>query len=424
MRRQVVLLVTATTLLVLIAFLVPMAFLIKALASDRAVAEATKEAQNLAVLVAVTDPARLGEAVTLLNQRGEREVGLVLADGTSYGPPDRGSSASLALAKAGRSFTVSLHEGREVYVPVDTAAGRAVVRSWVPEAVLNRGVLPAVSVLVALGVGLLLITVFIADRLAWGTVRPVRDLEATALALGHGDLNARATIGGPHEVREVGHALNVLAQRIGELLEAEREAVADLSHRLRTPLTALRLDAEGLSDGAQAQRLLMHLDALQRTVDEVIREARRPVREGVRISCDAAAVVRARSSFWAVLMEDQGRPFTVEVVPSPHEVRVTEHDLGAALDALLQNALLHTPGRAGVHVRVAPGADRTTELVVADEGPGFPAGVDARGVSTAGSTGLGLDIARRTAEASGGRAVLGRTHEGGASVTLVLGPAL
>jgi signal transduction histidine kinase len=419
-----VLLVTATTLLVLVAFLVPMAFLIKTLASDRAIAEATREAQNLAVLVAVTDETRLDEAVTLLNQRGEREVGLRMPDGTSYGPADRGTAASLDLAKAGRSFTVSLHEGREVYVPVDTAKGRAVVRSFVPEAVLNRGVVPAVSVLVGLGAGLLLITVFLADRLAWGTVRPVRDLEATALALGQGDLNARATVGGPHEVREVGHALNVLAQRIGELLEAERESVADLSHRLRTPLTALRLDAEGLSDQAQGQRLLEHLDALQRTVDQVIREARRPVREGVRISCDAAAVVRARTSFWAVLMEDQARPFTVDATPTPDEARVTEQDLGAALDVLLQNALLHTPPRTAVHVVVRPGANRTTELVVSDDGPGFPAGVDERGVSTAGSTGLGLDIARRTAEASGGRAVLGRTREGGASVTLVLGPAL
>jgi signal transduction histidine kinase len=144
----------------------------------------------------------------------------------------------------------------------------------------------------------------------------------------------------------------------------------------------------------------------------------------VRISCDPAAVVRTRTSFWAVLMEDQGRPFVVEVTPSPDPVRVTEHDLGAALDALLQNALLHTPDGTAVRVQVRPVADGCTELVVSDEGPGFPAGADARGVSTAGSTGLGLDIARRTAEASGGRAVVGRTHEGGASVTLVLGPAL
>ena len=51
---------------------------------------------------------------------------------------------------------------------------------------------------------------------------------------------------GPEEVRRVGAALNRLAGRIDELLAAERETVADLSHRLRTPLTAVRLDVESL----------------------------------------------------------------------------------------------------------------------------------------------------------------------------------
>lgn len=418
------LLVTATTLLVLVAFLFPLTLLLRTLATDRAVAEATKEGQGIAVLVAVADRAQLESAVTLVNQRGDRRVGLVLPDGRTLGPADRGTAASLDLALAGRSFTTAVPGGRQVYVPVDTADGRAVVRSFVPSRLLRRGVVAAVSVLVTLGAALLLLTVFLADRFAAGTVRPMKDLESTALALGHGDLAARATVGGPHEVREVGHAVNALAQRIGELLEAEREAVADLSHRLRTPLTALRLDAEAVQDSSHRERLLGHLDALQRTVDEVIREARRPVREGVQASCDAAQVVGVRAAFWAVLMEDQGRSFAVEVRPAPDLVRVTPDDLGAAVDALLQNALLHTPEGTAVRVAVRPGPGRCTQVVVSDRGPGYPPSAIDRGRSTAGSTGLGLDIARRTAEASGGEVVLGTAPEGGASVTLVLGPAL
>ena len=419
-----VLLVTATTLLVLVAFLLPLTVLLRTLAADRAVAEATKEAQNLAVLVAVADAAQLSEAVTLVNQRGARAVGLVLADGRTLGAADHGGVASLDLALSGRSFTATVPGGRQVYVPVDTADGRAVVRSFVPDRLLRRGVVPAVTVLVSLGAGLLVLTVLVADRLASGTVRPMKDLARTAHALGRGDLAARVTVGGPAEVQEVGHALNVLAQRIGELLVAEREAVADLSHRLRTPLTALRLDAESVSDPVQRQRLTDHADALQRSVDEVIREARRPVREGVTASCDAAEVVAERAAFWAVLMEDQRRPFEVAVQPSPDPVRVTRADLGAAVDALLQNALVHTPEATAIRVQVRPAAGRCTEVVVADAGPGYPASALGRGRSTAGSTGLGLDIARRTAEASGGRLVLGTNDEGGASVTLTLGPAL
>jgi len=423
-RRQVVLLVTATTVLVLVAFLLPLTVLLRTLAADRAVAEATREAQGLAVLVAVAEPGQLADALTLLNQRSARDVGLVLPDGRSLGARDRGSTTSLDLARAGRSFTTDVPGGREVYAPVDTASGRAVVRSFVPDRLLHKGVAPAVTILVTLGAGLLLLTVLVADRLAAGTVRPVRDLARTALALGHGDLEARAQLGGPAEVREVGHALNVLAQRIGELLVAEREAVADLSHRLRTPLTALRLDAEAVADEKHRQRLLDHLDTLQRTVDAVIREARRPVREGLGTGCDAIAVVAERTAFWRVLMEDQGRVFDVEMPAGTAAVRVPVDDLRAALDALLQNALVHTPDGTAVRVAVRAADERRTEVVVADAGPGHPPHALGRGWSTAGSTGLGLDIARRTAEASGGWLAVGRSAEGGASVMLVLGPAL
>ena len=84
---------------------------------------------------------------------------------------------------------------------------------------------------------------------------------------------------GPPEVRRAGAGLNRLAVRIGELLAHERETVADLSHRLRTPLTALRIDAESLRDGAEMERLLADVGSVERTVSEIIREARRQ-REG------------------------------------------------------------------------------------------------------------------------------------------------
>ena len=424
MRRQVVLLVTATTLLVLVAFLLPLTVLLRTLASDRAVSEATREAQNLAALVAVSSPQQLTASLTVLNERGDRQVGLRLPDGVSLGARDHGSPDALQLAGEGRSFTVAVPHGREVYVPVDTAAGRAVVWSFVPDRLLRHGVGTAVALVVSLGAALLVIAVVVADRLARGTVRPVRALEQTALALGAGDLAARAPLGGPHEVREVGHALNVLAQRIGELLAAEREAVADLSHRLRTPLTALRLDVEAVADPDVRARLARHVDGVQRGIDRVIDEARRQVREGVQAQCDATAVVAERAAFWSVLLEDQGRPFAVTVPAGPRPVRLDASELGAAVDALLQNAVVHTPWGGAVSVAVQQGVDGQTVVVVGDEGTGIPEGAEERGRSTAGSTGLGLDIARRTAEASGGRLVLGRGPGGGAEVRLELGAPL
>ncbi len=305
MRRQLVLLATATTLLVVVAFLLPLALLLRTLAADRAVAQALQEAQGLAVLVAVSTPDQLTAAVSLLDSGSPRAVTVYLPDGTTLGAP---AGRLNALAASGRSFTADADGGREVFVPVDTEAGRAVVRSYVPDALLGRGVRPAVAVLVGLGAGLLLLAVLVADRLARGTVRPVTALAGAARRLSEGDLTARVEPAGPPEVRDVGVAVNALGRRIEELLVAERESVADLSHRLRTPLTALRLDAEGLRDPVEAERLGADVAAVERTVDEVIRTARRPVREGGHAACDAAAVVAERAAFWAVLAEDQGRP--------------------------------------------------------------------------------------------------------------------
>ena len=84
-------------------------------------------------------------------------------------------------------------------------------------------------------------------------------------------------------MRRASAGLNRLAVRIGELLAHERETVADLSHRLRTPLTALRIDAESLRDGDEMARgLSADVGAVERTVSEIIREARRPTGEGQR----------------------------------------------------------------------------------------------------------------------------------------------
>jgi signal transduction histidine kinase len=422
-RRQVALLVAATTSLVLIAFLVPLAVLLRTLAEDRATAQGVQEAQYLAVVVAVvTDTDQLDPVVQLADQRTERDVSVVLPTGQVLGAPLPAASRVLALAQTGSSFTAQVDGGREVLVPVDTGRGRAVVRSFVPSRLLHRGVAGAIGVLLGLGLGLLLLGMLVADRLARGTVRSVAALARTAHHLAEGDLSARVQPTGPTEVREVGAAVNRLAGRIGELLAAERESVADLSHRLRTPLTALRLEAEALRDARESAQVGAAVEALERTVDDVIRSARRPVREGLAAQCDAVTVVRDRAAFWRVLAEDQDRELAVTLATGPLVVRLLPEDLAAAVDALLGNVFAHTPEgtSAEVTVRSTPAG---VEVEVADRGPGLPPAATERGHSGAGSTGLGLDIARRTAEAAGGDLVLSDRPAGGASIVLLMPPA-
>ena len=104
---------------------------------------------------------------------------------------------------------------------------------------------------------------------------PAAGLARTSRALAAGDASARADVAGPPEIADVAEAINLLADRIDELRTTERERVADLSHRLRTPLTALRLDAEARGDPA----LIADLDRLENEMNEVIRAARRPLHE-------------------------------------------------------------------------------------------------------------------------------------------------
>jgi signal transduction histidine kinase len=168
--------------------------------------------------------------------------------------------------------------------------------------------------------------------------------------------------------------------------------------------------------------LLSDLDALERTVDEVIRTARRPTRQGPGEACDAVAVVAERTAFWLPLAEDTDRAMTVELASGELPVRVSAEDLGACMDILLENVFAHTPDGAALAIRLSRRAAGGAWLVVADDGLGFPsADPTERGHSSGGSTGLGLDIARRIAESSGGTLTIGRSASGGGSVTVGLG---
>jgi signal transduction histidine kinase len=419
MRLRIVALVVATSSLVLVSFLVPLALVLRTLAADRATSTATVEAQSMAPLVTTLDPRSLRLAVAQVNAEANTPVTIFLPDGSVAGKPAP-MSPSVRLAMRGQSFSTSVPGGVEVLVAVEgLPGGTAVIRSFVPDTVLHHGVTRAWLLLLGIGAFLLLLSLTVADQLARSLVRPLTGLALAADRLASGDLSARATVTGPPEVRRAGNGLNRLATRIDDLLAHERESVADLSHRLRTPLTALRIDAESLRDS----RLLDDVTAMERTVSEIIQEARR--RRGGQpegIPCDAAAVIAERAAFWRPLAEDQDRWMSLEVPTDPALVQVSRDDLASCADILLENVFTHTPEGAGLAIRLSHRAGGGAWLVVADDGPGFPPGGPVRrGLSGGGSTGLGLDIARRIAEASGGTLTIGRSASGGGCVTLGFG---
>jgi signal transduction histidine kinase len=124
-------------------------------------------------------------------------------------------------------------------------------------------------------------------------------------------------------------------------------------------------------------------------------------------------------AFWSALADDQSRTDTVLLPAGPLPVRCSAEDLAAAVDALVENVIAHTPE--GTDFAVTLEAIPTgARLTVSDEGPGLPDQAPVRGRSDRGSSGLGLDIARRCAEGSGGSMRLGTGPSGGASITLEL----
>jgi signal transduction histidine kinase len=410
----------AITSMVALAFLVPLAVATRQIAHDRALGDARQQATSLVTVLGVdADPALLTNAVASTTAGSTGRLAVHLPSVGTIGTSHAATSSLAVVSQDRRSAVVPAPGGVAYLQPTVLTDGRTVVvEVFVPDAEMHRGVWTAWFVLGGLAIALVGGSVLLADRLGSVLVRATRQLAQSTRRLGGGELTTRVTPLGPRELRDAANAFNAMADDLRSLLDKERELAADLSHRLRTPLTALRLDAEAMPPGPIAERMRQACDLLDEELEAIITGARLGIEARGQERSDLVEVLADRLAFWSVLAEDQERPWEVIGGDVPVMLPLPMGELIGVVDAMLGNVFSHTPDGTAFRVTVSPDG-----LLVDDAGPGIadPASAVQRGVSGAGSTGLGLDIVRRAAETSGGRMVISRSPLGGARVGIFLG---
>ncbi|MCW7946005.1 histidine kinase [Streptomyces hygroscopicus] len=430
MRWALVKVCVAVTTMVVVAFAVPLGLVIKEMARDRAFSNAERQAAAIAPALSITtDRDQLERVVASAGSGDGIAVHIPAGEGTKAVDigRQRASAKDIAMTRGlGRASTTEVPGGSTLLQPTALSSGAiAVVEVYVPEAEVTNGVGTAWAVLAGVGAALIVGSVAVADRLGVRMVQPAQRLAEGAHDLGEGKLGARVPEEGPAELRLAAVAFNSMADQVVQLLANERELAADLSHRLRTPLTVLRLNTASLGDGAAAEQTRTAVAQLEREVDTIIRTAReakpQTAAPGPGAGCDAAEVVRERMEFWSALAEDESRKWRVAGVERPVRIPVARADLAAALDALLGNVFRHTAEGTAFAVDVHNGEDAVIVLV-SDAGPGISdpetAMARGRGSGSDGSTGLGLDIVRRLAESTGGDVRIGSSVLGGTEVRI------
>ena len=308
------------------------------------------------------------------------------------------------------------------YVAVPIASGEGVtgavcvtfsterLREQVRDYWLKLGLLTALVLGLATGLGLLM------SR--W-TLGPVGSLEEGAELLAGGDLSGRANVErGPPELRHLASTFNVMATRLERLVDSQRAFVADASHQLRTPLTALRLRLETLEEqvgddpatSAEVDAIAAEVDRMGHLVEGLLALARSEGGSVATVTVDAAEVADDAVGRWEALAAERDVAVVRHGVAHARCAAV-DGALEQIVDNLVDNALDAVPAGTSIDVTVVTtNGPRPVEVRVRDHGPGMTADERARATdrfwrgpaSAPSGTGLGLAIVQHLVEAGGG----------------------
>jgi signal transduction histidine kinase len=265
------------------------------------------------------------------------------------------------------------------------------------------------------------IALFLARILARGMTQPLRDMAHAAGAMTRGDYRQRVRARSRDEVGQLATAFNRMAGEMEGLERLRRDLVANVSHELKTPISALRARLENLLDGVEQPDplligvMLQQTERLSRLVDQLLDLSRlesgdlpleiEPVQLAPLVERVVGEVEVARGD-----REIHVRNLVPDDLPPVEGDRERIHQV---LFNLVDNALRFTSQGGEVTVR-ATREDGSCEVSVEDTGPGIPPEhlplvferfyrVDPSRSREDGGTGIGLAIARSVVEAHGGR---------------------
>ncbi|MBV9446719.1 MAG: HAMP domain-containing histidine kinase [Streptosporangiaceae bacterium] len=260
----------------------------------------------------------------------------------------------------------------------------------------------------------LVLAAWLARILSRWLARPVEELAEAAGRLGAGDPRPLGRRYGVADLDQVADGLDSSARRLSSLLSADRELAVDVSHQLRTPLTALSMRLEEMIAAAddpevvreEGSAALAQAERLASVVNELLSAARRAPSAAL---AGIDEVVRQQVVEWEPAFRRARRKLAVVGVRGLH-AHFTPGGLAQVLATLLDNALMHGGGT--VTIRTSQNA-RSVVIEVQDEGKGVPPDLVSRIFERSVSgrpegTGLGLALARTMAEADGGRVVLAK----------------
>ena len=263
--------------------------------------------------------------------------------------------------------------------------------------------------------GLLLLAVFwfVLTRLT----RPLGALAVAAERFGRGEATGPLAPVGPREVRDLTAAFNTMQDRITRFVADRTQMLAALAHDLRSPLTALRVQTELVSDTETRKALTQSLDEMTAMTEATLAFAKGVGRNEKVVSVAIGDIVEAAATDARVSVTG-GAPVTL---------RLRRQAVTRALRNLIENALRYgAAARVGWQV-----ADGHLEIRVDDDGPGIPEAeidkvvtpyyrLEASRSRQTGGHGLGLAIARGVALSHGGELILENRAGGGLRAMLRL----